>query len=61
MIQLQNIEQLYTIFKQHPSIQTDTRKLVNNDIFFALKGPNFNGNTYAKKSSGTWSFLCYCR
>lgn len=50
MIQLQNIEQLYTIFKQYPSIQTDTRKLVNNDIFFALKGPNFNGNTYAKKA-----------
>lgn len=50
MIQLQNIEQLYEIFTLHQSIQTDTRKLKNGDIFFALKGPNFNGNLYAKKA-----------
>jgi len=42
-----NIEQLYNIYLQHPSIQTDTRQLKAGDIFFALKGPNFNGNTYA--------------
>ena len=41
------IEQLYHIFLQHPSIQTDTRKLQQGDIFFALKGPNFNGNMFA--------------
>ena len=50
MINLENIEQLYRIFKQHPSVQTDTRKLQKGDIFFALKGPNFNGNVYAKKA-----------
>jgi len=42
-----NIEQLYPIFLKHPSIQTDTRKLKQGDIFFALKGPNFNGNIFA--------------
>jgi UDP-N-acetylmuramoyl-tripeptide--D-alanyl-D-alanine ligase len=50
MIKLQNIEQLYEIFKIHQSVQTDTRKLKNGDIFFALKGPNFNGNLYAIKA-----------
>ncbi len=44
------IEQLYTIFKLHPSIQTDTRKLQKGDIFFALKGPNFNGNLFAEQA-----------
>jgi UDP-N-acetylmuramoyl-tripeptide--D-alanyl-D-alanine ligase len=42
-----NIEQLHSIFLKHPSIQTDTRKLQQGDIFFALKGPNFNGNLFA--------------
>jgi UDP-N-acetylmuramoyl-tripeptide--D-alanyl-D-alanine ligase len=42
-----NIEQFHSIFLKHPSIQTDTRKLQQRDIFFALKGPNFNGNLFA--------------
>ena len=41
------IEQLYEIYKQFSSIQTDTRKLKEGDLFFALKGPNFNGNEFA--------------
>ncbi|MDE3143166.1 MAG: UDP-N-acetylmuramoylalanyl-D-glutamate--2,6-diaminopimelate ligase, partial [Bacteroidota bacterium] len=40
-------EALYRIYKKHPSVQTDTRKLKDGDIFFALKGPNFNGNLFA--------------
>lgn len=43
-----SIDELYSIYQQHPFVQTDTRKLKPNDIFFALKGPNFNGNTYAE-------------
>ncbi|HEY4207379.1 MAG TPA: UDP-N-acetylmuramoyl-tripeptide--D-alanyl-D-alanine ligase [Puia sp.] len=42
-----NIESLYQLFLRHPSIQTDTRKLKGGDLFFALKGPNFNGNLFA--------------
>jgi UDP-N-acetylmuramoyl-tripeptide--D-alanyl-D-alanine ligase len=45
-----SIEELYKIFKSHPSIQTDTRQLAAGDIFFALKGNNFNGNLFAKKA-----------
>lgn len=44
------IQSLYDIFLQHPSIQTDTRKLQPGDLFFALKGPNFNGNFFAAKA-----------
>jgi len=44
------IHQLYNIYKQHPSVQTDTRKLKKGDIFFALKGENFNGNAFASKA-----------
>ena len=42
-----NIIELYEIYKQYPSIQTDTRKLKKGDIFFALRGPNFNANAFA--------------
>jgi UDP-N-acetylmuramoyl-tripeptide--D-alanyl-D-alanine ligase len=44
------IEQLYELYKQYPSVQTDTRKLKPGDIFFALKGGNFNGNAFAKQA-----------
>ncbi|MGI8634681.1 MAG: UDP-N-acetylmuramoyl-tripeptide--D-alanyl-D-alanine ligase, partial [Segetibacter sp.] len=44
------IEQLYEIFLQFPSIQTDTRKSKAGDLFFALSGPNFNGNNFALKA-----------
>ena len=44
------IEDIYKIYKQFPSIQTDSRKLKKDDIFFALKGPNFNGNNFAKQA-----------
>ena len=45
-----NIERLYEIYQQYPSIQTDSRKIKKGDLFFALKGPNFNGNLFAKQA-----------
>ena len=42
-----NIQELYNIFLQHPFISTDTRKIKEDSIFFALKGENFNGNLFA--------------
>jgi len=45
-----NIEEIYKIYQQYPSIQTDTRKLKKDDLFFALKGPNFNGNDFAQQA-----------
>ena len=45
-----NIESLYQIYLQHPSVQTDSRKVRQGDLFFALKGPNFNGNLFSEKA-----------
>lgn len=42
-----DIVELYKLYLSHPSVETDTRKIKPGDIFFALKGPNFNGNHYA--------------
>jgi len=44
------INELYKIFSSYPSIQTDSRKIKEGDLFFALKGPNFNGNQYAQQA-----------
>lgn len=44
------IATLYEIFKKSKKVQTDTRKMAAGEIFFALKGPNFNGNHYALKA-----------
>lgn len=44
------IEELYAIYKQYPSISTDTRNIIKDSIFFALKGANFNGNSFADQA-----------
>jgi len=45
-----NLQELYHLYLQYPSVKTDTRQLKHNDIFFALKGPHFNGNAFAQKA-----------
>lgn len=52
-----NIEELYSAYKLNPSVQTDTRKLKPGDIFFALKGDNFNGNAFARQAIDAGAFL----
>lgn len=42
-----SIIELYELFKKHPKISTDSRRIEKDSLFFALKGENFNGNTYA--------------
>lgn len=42
------IKELYLLYKKSYRITTDTRLRLDNSIFFALKGENFNGNLYAK-------------
>jgi UDP-N-acetylmuramoyl-tripeptide--D-alanyl-D-alanine ligase len=44
------IEQLYQLYKQHPSVETDNRKIKAGDLFFALKGERFDGNQFAKSA-----------
>ena len=45
-----DIALLYEYYLRYPSVQTDTRKLHKDSIFFALKGPSFNGNEFAVKA-----------
>lgn len=44
------VEDLYSIFLKHPIICTDTRRISAGCLFFALKGDNFDGNTFAQQA-----------
>ncbi len=44
------IKEIYKFYKQSYRITTDTRVELNDTMFFALKGDNFNGNKYANKA-----------
>ncbi|PIQ46846.1 MAG: UDP-N-acetylmuramoyl-tripeptide--D-alanyl-D-alanine ligase [Cytophagales bacterium CG12_big_fil_rev_8_21_14_0_65_40_12] len=41
---------LYEKFKQSTGVCTDTRKIKEGNLFFALKGPNFNANKLADQA-----------
>jgi UDP-N-acetylmuramoyl-tripeptide--D-alanyl-D-alanine ligase len=51
-------DELYRLFLQYPQVATDTRKIRPGSIFFALKGPNFNGNHYAQQALDAGAALC---
>ncbi len=44
------IETLYRIFLTNRQISTDTRKITEGSIFFALKGDKFNANEFAQEA-----------
>ncbi len=44
------IMQIYDKFRECGSVTTDSRTLKGGEIFFALKGENFDGNAYALKA-----------
>lgn len=44
------INELYKIYQKHPIITTDSRNILPQSLFFALKGASFNGNEYAKSA-----------
>lgn len=47
MKELHSAEEIFRIFLKHRRICTDTRHIVPGSIFFALKGENFDANTFA--------------
>ncbi|MGJ1385208.1 UDP-N-acetylmuramoyl-tripeptide--D-alanyl-D-alanine ligase [Sphingobacterium spiritivorum] len=47
------IEALYDLYLQHPYVSTDTRNILPGSLFFALKGANFNGNSFADQALQT--------
>ena len=44
------IASLYNLYRQHFLVDTDTRNIRENTLFFALKGDNFNGNSFAEEA-----------
>lgn len=45
-----DIPSIHQLFLESTGICTDTRKIKKNNLFFALKGANFNGNEYAEQA-----------
>jgi UDP-N-acetylmuramoyl-tripeptide--D-alanyl-D-alanine ligase len=45
-----SIEGLHELFLRSAGITTDTRNLLQDGMFFAIKGDNFDGNAYALKA-----------
>jgi UDP-N-acetylmuramoyl-tripeptide--D-alanyl-D-alanine ligase len=46
----EHIQKLFLHFVKNKKVSTDTRKIEHGSIFFALKGPNFNGNLFAQEA-----------
>lgn len=46
-MEFKQVSKLLEIYKKHPIVSTDSRNVPDKCIFFALKGPNFDGNKYA--------------
>ena len=44
------INELYDIFRKCGKVTTDSRKVAGGELFFALRGENFDGNLYAAKA-----------
>jgi UDP-N-acetylmuramoyl-tripeptide--D-alanyl-D-alanine ligase len=49
-VETMNIELLYQHFLNGSGVSTDSRNVEPGSIFFALKGPNFDGNQYAAEA-----------
>ena len=48
-----DISKIYALFNKYKSVSIDTRSIKPNYIFFALKGPNFDGNNFALQAIKT--------
>ena len=44
------LNQIHQLFLECSSTSTDTRDIQKDSLFFALKGPNFNGNSFAHQA-----------
>lgn len=44
------LNQIHHLFLESSGTSTDTRNIKQNSLFFALKGDNFNGNTFAHQA-----------
>jgi len=44
------IQDLYYLFLEKENVSTDTRNIIKDSIFFALKGENFDANQFAQQA-----------
>ncbi|MBL19963.1 MAG: UDP-N-acetylmuramoyl-tripeptide--D-alanyl-D-alanine ligase [Flavobacteriaceae bacterium] len=45
-----SLQEVYQLFLKSSGVQTDSRKVKSNQLFFALKGPNFDANAFAHQT-----------
>ena len=45
-----SISDLYALFRRHPHVSTDTRRIEPGSIFFALRGATFDGNRFVNEA-----------
>ena len=57
---IEKIKELYSHYLKNPSISTDSRSIKKGDIFFALKGENFDGNNFVFKAIEQGASLVVC-
>jgi len=55
---MNQIEALYKKYCQSYLVSTDSRKIVPNSVFFALKGKSFNGNVFAQEAYQSGCNFC---
>ena len=52
------IEDIYRLYSQNYLVDTDTRSIRKDSMYFALKGANFNGNEFVKKAVANGAKYC---
>jgi len=50
MFVFMEIQNLYYLFLEKENVSTDTRNIIKDSIFFALKGENFDANQFAQQA-----------
>ena len=52
------IEDIYRLYSKNYLVDTDTRSIRKDSMYFALKGANFNGNEFVKKAVANGAKYC---
>lgn len=54
------VKELYDIYSDHPEVTTDSRNVPAGSVFFALRGPSFDGNIFAAgalRAGAAWAVV----
>ena len=55
-----SISELYDLYRAHPHVSTDTRRIEPGSIFFALRGANFDGNRFVGEALEKGAVAAVC-